>query len=86
MSTLRFLTDFEACIKLTSGCELRSDKSFTFQYQKHKPCGCGSHIVCFDKLYSEESVIKRVKSEDDDVAQIFLEIFIKNSTSKRRWC
>lgn len=65
--------EFEAYTKPISGCELNSDDSFTNKHQRHKPCGFGYQIVCFDyKLYLQEPVIYRAKSEDEDVAQIFV--------------
>ena len=66
--------DFESLTEPIDTCKPRSDKSFTNQYQKHKPCGFGYHIICFnDKLYSQEPVIYGAESEDDKVAQIFVE-------------
>ena len=66
--------DFESFTEPIDTCKPRSDKSFTNQYQKHKPCGFGYHIICFnDKLYSQEPVIYGAESEDDKVAQIFVE-------------
>ena len=56
--------------------------SFTNKYKKHKPCGFCYHVVCFDdKLYSQEPVIYRAKSEDEDVAQIFLEVLEETSNA-----
>ena len=46
---------------------------------KQKPCGLRHHIVCFDdKLYSQKPVIHRANREDDDVAQIFIEMLKEN--------
>ena len=60
--------DFESFTEPIDTCKPRS------QYQKHKPCGFGYHIICFnDKLYSQEPVIYGAESEDDKVAQIFVE-------------
>ena len=71
--------DFEACTKPISDCEPISDGSFTKKHQKHKPCGFCYHIVCFsDKLYSQGPVIYRENSEDEDVAQTFVEMPEKN--------
>ena len=56
--------------------------SFTNKYKKHKPCGFCYHVVCFDdKLYSQEPVIYRAKSEDEDVAQIFVEVLEETSNA-----
>ena len=59
-------------VKPISGCERRSDKSFTNKYQKH--------IICDDdKLYSQEPIISRANSKDEeDVAQIFVEMLEDN--------
>lgn len=50
---------------------------------KHKPCGFGYHIVCFDdKLYSLEPVIYRADNKGEDVVQMFikmLEVNLKNT-------
>ena len=71
--------DFEACTKPISDCEPISDGSFTKKHQKHKPCGFCYHIACFsDKLYSQGPVIYRENSEDEDVAQTFVEMPEKN--------
>lgn len=74
--------NFEACTKSTSGCEPSNDESFTNKYQKHKPCGFCYQIVCFDdKHYSQDPVIYKAKSEDKDVAQIFLEMLMEKIKS-----
>ena len=67
--------EFDSSTKPMSNCELSSDKNFTNQYQKQKPGGISYHIVFFDsKLYSQAPVIYRVKSKDEDVGQIFVEM------------
>ena len=71
--------DFEALVKPIKGCEPSSEKSFTNQYHRHKPCGFCYKIVCFDnELYSQEPVTYRAKSEDEDVGQIFVEMLEEN--------
>jgi len=65
--------DFEAVVKPIQSCEPSSEKSFTKKYQKHKPCGFGYHIVCFDESHAQEPVIYRAKNEDEDVSQIFVD-------------
>ena len=71
--------DFDACTKPINNCEPSSDDSFTSQYQKQKPCVFCDQIVCFDnELYSQEPVVYRVKSEDEDVAQLFVEMLKEN--------
>ena len=48
--------DFECINEPIHSCEPR-DKSFTHQYQKHKPCGFCYHIKCFDsELYPSKTV------------------------------
>ena len=70
---------FEACTKPISGCALGNDDSFTNKQQRHKPCEFCYQIVCFDdRLYSQEPVIYRAKNEDEDVAQIFVEMLVEN--------
>ena len=71
--------DSESSTEAIGVCEPSSDMSFTNQYQKKKPCGLRYHIVCFDdKLYSQKPVIHRANREDDDVAQIFIEMLKEN--------
>ena len=71
--------DFEACNKSISGCQPISDDSFRNKYQRHEPCGFCYQIVSFDdRLCSQEPVIYRAKSEDEDVAQIFVEMLEEN--------
>lgn len=42
--------------------------------EKHMPCGFCYHIVCFDdEMWSQEPVIYRAESEDEDVSRIFVE-------------
>ena len=55
--------------------------SFTNKYKKHKPCGFCYHVCFDDKLYSQEPVIYRAKSEDEDVAQIFVEVLEETSNA-----
>ena len=46
---------------------------------KHKPCGFGYHIVCFDdKLYSLEPVIYRADNKGEDVVQMFIKMLEVN--------
>ena len=57
--------DLKSITEPIDTCEPRGDKSFTNQYQKHKPCKFSYKIVSFDdKLYSQEPVIYGAKSED----------------------
>ena len=55
------------------------DKSYTTQYQKHIPSGFRYHKKCFDDtLYSQQPVTFVKEFNDDDFAQIFIEILEKN--------
>ena len=69
--------DFESLVETVSGCEPDQNKSFTNQYQKHKPCGFCYHIKSFNnKLYPSKTVHYRMKSEageDENVGQIFVD-------------
>ena len=65
--------DFEAFTAPISSCSPSDDKSYTQQYQKHKPCGYSYYIKCFDeKLFPP--VLKRytIKDENDNVAKSFV--------------
>ena len=65
--------DFECLVEPMDGCENNPEKCFTNQYQKHKPCGFCFHVKC---SFSEKSktVQYRMKSEDEDISQIFVEM------------
>ena len=55
------------------------NKSYNKQYQKHIHSGFCYHIKCFDDtLYSQEPVTFVKEYNDDDVAQIFIDI-LENS-------
>ena len=67
--------DFEAFTEEISSCEPNDKKSFTQKYQKHRPSGFCYKIVCFDEqLFNQKQVLFRVKSEDEDVSAIFVEM------------
>ena len=71
--------DFEAFVEPTHSCENDPKKPFTNQYQKHKPCGFCYHIKCFDeRIYPSKTVHYRMKSEGEDVAQIFVDMLEKD--------
>ena len=69
--------DFEAFLVNMDSCEPDNRSSFTETYQKHKPCGFCYKIVCLEDIFLPESLLKpvlyRAKSEDEDVAQIFVD-------------
>ena len=53
-------------------------KSFTNQYQKHKPCGFCYRIKCFDEgVYPSKTVQYRMKNEGENVPQIFVDMLEK---------
>jgi hypothetical protein len=66
--------DFESTIVPIDVCQPDPSGSYTKQYQKHIPSSFCYYIVCFDdSIYSHVPVTYTAKSEDDDVAQIFLD-------------
>ena len=67
-------TDFEAFTEEISSCEPNQDKSFTQQYQRHRPSGFCYKIVCFDKRYNPKPVLYRAKDENEDIGQKFIEM------------
>ena len=65
--------DFESFIKSIDTCQPNPEKSYTNKYQKHTPSSFCYRIKCFDdSLYKQEPVTFTARSEDDDVAQIFV--------------
>ena len=66
--------DFESLVEPISGCQPNPEKSFTNQFQKHKPCGFCYHTKCsFDEKLSK-TVTYRMKNEKEDISQIFVEM------------
>lgn len=62
------IADFEALTEPNQRCERSGEK-----YQKHTPCGVGLLIACsFDDRYNK-LVTYRAQSEEEDVAQIFVD-------------
>ena len=67
--------DFESFIKPIDTCEKDPDKSYTKQYNKHTPSSFCYYIKCFDdKVYSKAPVTYTAKSDDEDVAQKFVDM------------
>ena len=67
--------DFEAFTTPLDSCENDPSKSFTSQYQYHKPSSFCYYIKCFDdELYSKPPVTYTAKSDADDVAKVFIEM------------
>ena len=65
--------DFEAFTEEISMCAANEKKSFTQQYQRHRPSGFCYKIVCFDKRYSPKPVLYRARS-GEDIGQKFVEM------------
>ena len=71
--------DFESFTLQLSTCQPNPDKSYTKQYQKHNPSGFCYHIKCFDYTLNSQQPVTFVKEfNDDDVAQIFMDILERN--------
>ena len=67
--------DFECVTKPIDTCEPNPESSYTKQYQKHKPSSFCYYIKCFDdKVYSKDPVTYTAKSDDEDVAQKFVDM------------
>ena len=71
--------DFQSFTPQLSTCQPNPEKSYTKQYQKHLSSGFCCHIKCFDgTLYSHQPVTFVKEFNDDDVAQIFINILEKH--------
>jgi hypothetical protein len=71
--------DFESNTNQIDTCQPNPANSYTNQYQKHTPSGFSYFIKCYDeKVYSQEPVIYVKQSEDDDVAQVFVNMLEEN--------
>ena len=65
--------DFESFIKPIDTCEPNPKNSYTKQYQKHTPSSFGYYIKCFDdEIYSPNPVTYTASTDNEDVAQIFV--------------
>ena len=78
--------DFECFTQNIETCTPDERKSYTKKYQKHTPSGFCYLIKCIDdKIFKPKVVTHTIKSEDEDVSQIFvdsLEHSIKEIYSK----
>ena len=78
-----FYVDFETTPEKIHTCSPDESKSFTKQYQKHKPSGFCYYIKCFDEsiLPSDFEKIKRytAKSSDENVEQIFVDCLVEDA-------
>ena len=71
--------DFESFTKPISSHQPDPKESYTKKYQKHEPSGFCYYIKCFDdSVYSQDPVIFTKESEQDDVAQIFVNTLEEN--------
>ena len=65
--------DFEAFTVPISTCSPSDDKSYTKQYQVHKPCGFSYYIKCFDDgLFPPVLKHYTIEKQDDNVAKLFV--------------
>ena len=65
--------DFESFIKPIDTCEPNPKNSYTKQYQKHTPSSFSYYIKCFDdEIYSPNPVAYTASTDNEDVAQIFV--------------
>jgi len=67
--------DFESFIKPIDTCQPGPCKSYTNKYQHYVPSLFCNYIKCFDdKVYNPKLVVYTAQSEDDDVAQKFIDM------------
>ena len=65
--------DFECLTEPISSCKRDDTKSFTHQYQKHKPSGFAYLIKSYDdSLFKPQLIEYTAESEDDDVSRKFV--------------
>ena len=66
--------DFEAFTEGIQTCSPNDDKSYTKQYQKHRPCGFCYYIKCFDdELFPPLLRHYTIKERDENIGKIFVE-------------
>ena len=71
--------DFESFIKPIDTCGPNPKNSYTKQYQKHTPSSFCYYIKCFDdEVYSQNPVTYTASTENEDVAQIFVNMLEEN--------
>src|SRR5271157_3498339 len=71
--------DFESFIKPIGSCQPNPGESYTNKYQKHTPSSFCYFVKCFDdSVYTQQPVVFTAKSENDDVAQIFVDTLQDN--------
>ena len=66
--------DFEAFTEGISTCSPNDDKSYTNQYQKHKPCSFSYYIKCFNgELFPPQLRHYTIKERGENVGKVFVE-------------
>ena len=71
--------DFECFTEKIDTCQPDDSKSFTNQYQKHRPSGFSYLIKCFDdNLFSPKLEKYTAESPDEDIPQLFIESLEKD--------
>ncbi|XP_048588392.1 uncharacterized protein LOC125572222 [Nematostella vectensis] len=66
--------DFESFTENIDTCSPDESKSFTKQYQKHKPSGYCYLIKCFDdEIFPPMLVRQTIQKPDEDIPQMFVE-------------
>ena len=74
--------DLESFIKPIDICGPNPENSYTKQYQKHTPSSFCYYIKCFDdEVYSQNPVTYTASMENEDVAQIFVNMLEENVKS-----
>ena len=74
--------DFESFIKPIDTCEPNPENSYTKQYQKHTPSSFSYYIKCFDdEVYSPKLVTYTASTDNEDVAQIFVNMLEEDAKS-----
>jgi len=67
--------DFESFIKPIDTCQPDPSESYSKKYQHHVPSSFCYYIKCFDdEVYNPKLVMYTAQSEDDDVAQKFIDM------------
>lgn len=71
--------DFDSFIQPMDSCDGYPNSNFTKQCQMHKPSNFCYYIKCFDdKIYSQDPVMYTAQHEDENIAQIFVDMLEEN--------
>ena len=66
--------DFEAFTESISTCSPNDARSYTKQYQRHKPCSFCYYIKCFnDELFQPQLKHYTIRERDENIGKIFVE-------------